>query len=618
MTGLAVPHVIFATLFGILVVFAPPVAIPIPLYMATDCVPHCLPNTPGLPVIPIFAGVLLLLGLSHRAPLRHQAPLGGVLVKGISLGIVAALFAGLPHAAAIPFDHPYIGRAYAAYALIYVTVVSALVVFIVLRTLRSSSALAVARSAMLAVVALSVLGAIFRGEIAQAGAMAIGGVAGSGAALLRGWRVPSAISTRWLEVALIAGACAVRAVFGLQALARSGPGMAFALNSDDGDSYYRLASGLARDPGLLGDVLAGLAFPPAYSVFLASIFGATGESMAAVILAQALLGGLATWLVYSIARQLASRAVAVTAAVLFAFDVNMIQNSATVTAEALLIPLMLLGLWGLTTYRRLRDHRWLVVGALFTALVFVTRNVVAVPLLLAVLIWGARYFNGLRARTVTIGGVLLGLALVTLPIAVATGMKDGHPRITTQLASVSWGFSGGPGDRMSSQPLVELGIQPFTDPLGSVVRVLLNPGAVMQFYADVLPIRATRLFFSDVPGDSDPLLMVNPVKNPNSFGELIQVIRFGALGFACVVVARRWRTLSPDLKLIVTFVVLYTLVFTFVFAPYHAYRYRIPVEPFRFMAEAFGLVVITGRMISVWQRRSPAESSTSSADLTTP
>jgi len=92
---------------------------------------------------------------------------------------------------------------------------------------------------------------------------------------------------------------------------------------------------------------------PAYPLFLASCRATLGVSLPAVRVVQAVLGTLAVWLVARLAGSAvpgvrrAGWTVALTAAALAAVDPFVVGLSALVLSEALFIPLMLAGLWGL-------------------------------------------------------------------------------------------------------------------------------------------------------------------------------------------------------------------------------------------------------------------------------
>ncbi len=124
----------------------------------------------------------------------------------------------------------------------------------------------------------------------------------------------------------------------------------------DTDIYWQLA----------GSIVAGEPFrvwqwgtphyalrTPGYPLFLASCRLAFGVNLAAVRVVQAVMGTLAVWLVARLAAatwpggRRAGWSVPLMAALLAAIDPLVVGLSALVLSEALFIPLMLAGLWGL-------------------------------------------------------------------------------------------------------------------------------------------------------------------------------------------------------------------------------------------------------------------------------
>lgn len=542
----------------------------------------CTPPTPQVPLFALLSGGvfgLVVLGSSWRA----------VLV-GTAVGLGSALAANLFAAVSISQTNPYVAPLYRGYALAYAgAAIFALAAIIAGKRLaRMQVSWPIGAS-----LALAIGTATVRGQWPVAGMAVLAAAAGIAAGTV--WSRRGSIvrpDPRAVAIAIAIAAFVARAAFGLQTLARTGPGMDFAIGSDDGDSYYQLARLVAA--GQWGDVLGGVAFPPAYAVFVGLVFGATGESMAVVILFQALLAAGSTLVVNELGRLLHRPATGLIAAAFFALDGNLIQNQSTLTAEALLIPSVLVGLYSLSRYARTDGAGWLVLGAAALGLAFVTRNVAAMPLVLAALFWlGWRRRREIPLLARDVGVVVAALMIASLPIAAATYLRDGSPRMTTQLANLAWVFDGGPGYTVSNTFLVQRGIMPFEDPLGTLIRFVRDPLPVVGFYAVAAPQRFVTLMFSTSPGITDPLLIVNPVHLPNLFGDAITLLRIGAAAaaLALAVRARSWRSL-PEAGLVLGYVVLYIGVFTFVFPPYHAFRYRIPVEPFHLVAQAAGLVLV--------------------------
>lgn len=576
-----------AIAFAIVVMLTKAVAIPVLLYDTPGCSPgYCVPVSPRLPIGAIAAGLLLGLFWSVRHGGRRS------LWSGIAMGVCAAALAGIVDAARIPFTDPYFTLPYRVYALGLLAIVAAVAVVV---GARASARSAVGRGAALAAGAVLLVGALDaarRGDILVSAAA----LAGIAAGIVVQWRFSRVGPPR--EALTVAGilllAFGFRVVFGLQTLARTGPGMAFAVASDDGDSYWPMAQALSTDASQLGPVLAAAAFPPGYTLFLAAILALSGGLLAAVVVAQAALAAVATYWLYRIGRHIAGAATGVLGAVLFALDQNLIQNQSTLTAEAVLIPLMIFAFFALIRYDTDQRVRHLVGAAMATGAAFITRNVAALPLALAAAAWlAARRRSSPRLALRDVGILGVAVLLASAPIGFATARDPAGPRLTTQLASLAWTFDGGPGMTISNQKLVERGIDPFKDPRGSIQRVAEDPGAVIAFYVQAAPQRlATLLFFAN-PGYSDPLTIVNDVAFRNAFGDTMRLLRLVGLivGIAWVIRQRAWRR-APIVLAIALFAVLYLAAFTFVFAPYHPFRYRIPIEPYRFIAEAGGLVVV--------------------------
>lgn len=580
------------------------VSLPVPLYLTEGCAQnYCFSNVPRVPLIPLLAGVVVALALAPPAE-RARARTAGL---GVVAGLAAALLLGLLEAASIPFQDPYFAAAYHLYALGYVMIASGAAAGVLVRLLRDARVPALVRWLAAALVVTLVFGSlagILRGERFVGGAALAAAVAGAALSYFAGHmvRLRALYTERRMLFTIIFVAFAFRAIFGLQALARTGPGMAFAVASDDGDSYYTYATRVVTDPGAILDVIGGKAFPPGYTLFLAGVLALADGSLAAVIVLQALLAAVSGALLYALTRSFAGAATALTAAALFAANQNLIQNSSTLAAEALLVPLVLGFLWAIVLYRRTLQLRWVGAAALLLALSFLTRNVAVPPLLVASLVW---LFLSHRSRPgdfVRVAAVLVGiLALAALPTAIITASREGTPRLTSQLAALGWEWEGGPGMTIGNGFLLERGIHPFNDPIGSVQRVVRDPLPVLGFLAQAAPQRVSTLLFFASPGLSDPLKIVNPVIRPNSFGELIEIILVGALIVSTAIFfARRAYRERPETGLIAASVILYVAVFAFIFPPYHPFRYRIPAEVLLSIAQAAGLVIAARFLYVAW------------------
>ncbi|HUE86556.1 MAG TPA: glycosyltransferase family 39 protein [Vicinamibacterales bacterium] len=573
--------------------------LPIPLTVPPECA-ECVSNVPRLPLIPFLAALALSLATEPDARLSRR------LVRGLALGAGTAAYAGLIAAAAIPFHDPYFVAPYRVYALGYVAFATCLATIGITAISAEEGPQSRQRLAQrLTVVGLvTLVGAAAQGEILITAGGAGGAAAGLALARVRGlWRPSlSRLTPDRAAITIAIAAIALRLLFGLQTLARTGPGHAFSLASDDGQSYYRNATEMLADPGYVDTILRAIdGFPPLYSFFLWAIFAVTHESMAAVVVAQALLAGAACVLVYVLGRRYLSAWVGAIAALLFATDQNLIQNQSTLTAEAVLLPLLLLGLWALTRYGRERSLVWLVCAAVALALVFFTRNLLAltIPAAIVWLLWlrPRQPLSAIGAGLVLVAAVLV----VGSPVAIATGRAESSPRLTNQRADLSW-YIGRTPHVIDNGFLVARGIQPFTDPAGSLTAAVRDPLPVLGFYVQAVPQRLGYLLFSVEFGASDPLTITNPATYANRFGQLVELLLIlSALVAALSAIRQRAWVTHPEIMLLVLFVVLYLATFALVFPPWQAFRYRIPIVPLLMIAQAVGLWLLARGVVRAWR-----------------
>lgn len=596
--------VIAPTIFAaIVVLFTDAVNITIPLFVQISCTrPPCAANTPALPVVPLVAGIVYVAWCLRAAPRVTRA-----LLWGIGLGVLAAMYVGLGRAVAVPFSNDFFGFPYRAYALGYLALATMSAVAVSVASARELTPRGDAARAILAVVVAVLIQLLQAGMLTIGGAVVVGGALGIALERLVPLQVRERLrpNERAMVIVTLVLALAFRAIFGIQTLLRTGPGMAFALGSDDGDAYYGYAVAIASDPSRVADVLAGNAgFPPAYSLFLAGIFALSRESIGAVIITQALLAVAATYLIYRLALPFAGPWVAVIAAALFAVDANIIQNGSTLTAEAILVPLTLLALWSLTRYAATTQFRWLLLSALAFALAFITRNNIFVVVLAAVG-WLAVIERKHLGRFLRDGGLLVVACLVAAaPVGIVTAAREGSPRLTNQLAAVTWENEDGAGITIENGFLNRRGISPFRDLGGSVRAFASDPVPVIGFLAVAAPQRVDALLFSVNPGLSDPVTIVNSALIPTTYGHLIEVLLAVSLavGIAIYVIRRPHREYAA-IGLLVAYMVAYFALFAFVFPPRQAFRYRIPVEPIVFIGQAVGLVVMARSLLGMWRRQ---------------
>jgi len=596
--------VVVAVVFGAVVALGSRmVLVPVTLYAPLFGPPSHV-NIPELPLLPLLAGVLAGVAgavVGGRAPGRRDAWLG------LTLGLGAALYAGLLQAAVLLFADQYLTAPYRAYALAYVSAATAALCWWLWRVARGRTAVADNRLLswpLLATVAATSV-ATLAGQQRLPGAFAIAAALAGIAYAEYGPAPKIRLDGRATLVVLLALTFGFRAAFGLQALSRTGPGAAFAAASDDGPSYFEHATALWTDPSAATSVLAANdGFPPAYSYFLAAIFSLTRGSLGAVVLAQAVVAVLSALLLYAIARRATGTAAALVAVGLFATEQNMIQVSSTLAPESILVPTVLFGAWVLARYRDSGRFVWLVAGAAAVGLAFITRNNVGGVLLAATTVWLVISGRQRPARVAAeVATLALALLVFTLPVALSTAQLEGKPRITNQLAADNFDLLADDGITIDNGFLVRRGINPIRDPLGSLRAAAADPLAVAGFFAVAVPQRAMTLLFFAPSGAADPLNLVSTTNFPNMYGHLIELVLVLGLIVAMVELVRRRAWVGrPIIGLLFAYISLYLALFTLVFMPRHAFRYRIPIEPVIFIVEAAGVVLIAGLVWRLWSR----------------
>lgn len=576
-------------------------AIPVTLYANLNGTGYH-DNVLRLPIVPFMAGLLAAVILAM--PRRSDAT---DLVRGVTLGAIAILGLGLVRAVGIVFGDPYFTLPYRLYATAFLGVAAAGASFFAARALRD-------RRNDVEVLAWTVVGLVLIGaasaavsrQLVPAATILVAAAAGAVAAATGRVRIRP-ISERAAVIGVTVAALAFRAIFGLQALMRTGPGAAFAAASDDGPQYFDHASNMYRDPGTIPAVLAANdGFPPAYSMFLALTMKATGGSLILAVVLQALAAGAAALLLYLIARRVAGHFPALIATLLFATEQSMIQVSSTLTPESILIPTVLLGLWALVRYRDTSDVRWMIVVAVTGGLAFVSRNNVGAAFIVAAVLWLA-LVHGPRPRLVRdVAMIALSFVLFVTPIAVATTRIDGVMRITNQIAAVPYEIDADDGITIENDFLIDRGIHPFRELGPSLQRFIADPFPPVGFMLSAAPQRLQTLLFFIPSGVADPRNIVSPAQLPNPYGQLLELILVAGLVVAVTLLAvRRPWIRRPEILFLLAFTAFYVAMFVFAFPPRHAVRYRVPVQPIVFIAEGVGVVFLLAAAVRAWTARAP-------------
>lgn len=197
---------------------------------------------------------------------------------------------------------------------------------------------------------------------------------------------------------------------------------------------------------------------PLYPYFLAAVSGLAGESLAAIRLAQALIGALGCGLLTVAGRLLFDRPTGVLAGVLLAlyapavFTESLIQKEALAVAlaAALLLSLALAG-------RREPVWPWLAAGVALGALSLLRENALLLaPVLAGWLLLSRRDppAAGTHDRGPRVLAFLTGMALVLVPVAVRNAAFGGGLALTTSQAGPNFYIGNHAGATGSYVPLL--------------------------------------------------------------------------------------------------------------------------------------------------------------------
>jgi 4-amino-4-deoxy-L-arabinose transferase-like glycosyltransferase len=113
---------------------------------------------------------------------------------------------------------------------------------------------------------------------------------------------------------------------------------------------------------------------PGYPYFLGAVYAASGDSILAGRLANALLGVLTVFLVYLIAKRIWGRRTGLIAAALAAVFPPLVLLSRDLLSESLFIALELGAVLAVLEFRRLREMRWAILAGVLAGLAALTRN----------------------------------------------------------------------------------------------------------------------------------------------------------------------------------------------------------------------------------------------------
>jgi len=161
---------------------------------------------------------------------------------------------------------------------------------------------------------------------------------------------------------------------------------------DDAVEYVTDARNLLA-LGVFGEVpgIPYATIPPAYPLFIASIFALTNQSLLAVRLVQVALGTLIVWLTYLTGREIASRRIGLLGAFISAVYPVWVIWPALFLTETLYTVLLLVFTWCLIRSMKTCTTKYAVITGVMFGLTLLTREVLLVfPVLLPVALWWSR------------------------------------------------------------------------------------------------------------------------------------------------------------------------------------------------------------------------------------
>ena len=224
----------------------------------------------------------------------------------------------------------------------------------------------------------------------------------------------------------------------------------FAWLAMDSQEYDRWALEIAR-----GDWRGSQVFfqAPLYPYLLALLYAAVGRSLDAIYLIQIGLAVAGCWALFRAGREMAGERVGLGAALLAAIygpflfhDTQVVKESLAVTATSFL-------LWALAAARASGGFgRWLAAGAILGALALLRENALLVVPFLLPLAWSREAgWTGLARRG---GGLLIGLAVVLLPVALRNGLVGGDYLPSTSQGGVNFYIGNNARADGTYQPIV--------------------------------------------------------------------------------------------------------------------------------------------------------------------
>jgi len=368
----------------------------------------------------------------------------------------------------------------------------------------------------------------------------------------------------------------------------------YLLASDDGMTYDEIARSIIQNPQNMVKILAGQPWPPLYMVFLSILYGLFGRNFYIVAILQSAIGAGVAVVVYLLGKKMFNENTGIIAGILTAMSQPLIFTSAVLGTEALYIPLVILAVYFFVdaTFfaRKRREIKIILSGVGFALAAMTLGSITLFPLLIALFIplirnLGDSTFKNIKISAIFIASFLaLFLIMKSVYIIESGSYKSVYETEGTALwqAGSSYNYGADPDNRK----FIELGINPFNNPLGALRIAWFNWKKVMLIAFEVFPVRIRNFFLWDNFGFFDPVFLVNPGRVPNTFSPTLQfyALIFFFIGLLLAIKNGKRSGISLILLLVFYYVFIHAIVF-----PCHSVRYGCPVKPFLIVFLAYGL-----------------------------
>lgn len=397
--------------------------------------------------------------------------------------------------------------------------------------------------------------------------------------IIRRFKEISPAIVRYAPLLIFIFAFLVRAVFAFILIRKLG--MDYLIASDDGAGFDPLAKLFAQ--GTVTPFFATL-YEGGYWVFLGTLYKIFGRNFYIVSLIQSAMGATIPVVIYLIAKRYFSKINAFLTGIAVSLDIMLIHLSTVLGMEALFLPALVFGIFLLLEYTRSSGIKAGVISTLIGVMfgIVCVSRIVLFPFIFIGLLWMfLKKPVGIVKYLVHASLVVLLIVAVNLPFVIKNYTSSGKILISNLNKRGAQHYS------IENEKLISLGINPFTDPVGSVRTVMLKPRESLKAIWQTVTPRIIQVAFSSYFGSFDPIFLVNPRGTPNKYAQTMEfyVYVFLIIG---LIMSLRERVVAS--YLIGTFM-LYTPLIYSLFYILNA-RYRAPIQPFIYIYVMFGIASV--------------------------